>query len=85
LQQTAEARLATGNVDDLISELLDCIPAPERRHRDKREAIEAIDALVRYYRTNAHRMKYDLFREHGCPIGSGAVEKAPIVTCFRHE
>ena len=44
--------------------------------RGKKEALEAIDALVRYYRENAHRMKYRLYRAHGLPIGSGAVESA---------
>jgi len=37
---------------------------------------EALENLVRYYRTNAHRMKYRLYREEGLPIGSGAVESA---------
>jgi hypothetical protein len=31
---------------------------------------------VRYYRTNAHRMKYRLYRDDRLPIGSGAVESA---------
>ena len=75
-QQTAEDRLAAGDVDALIRELMDCIPALEPRRRDKAEALEAIDGLVRYYRNNAARMKYRLFREYGYPIGSGAVESA---------
>ncbi|MFZ5469730.1 MAG: hypothetical protein ACOZIN_09860 [Myxococcota bacterium] len=38
--------------------------------------MKALDDLVRYYRNNMHRMKYRLFREHGFPIASGAVESA---------
>lgn len=73
----AEALLAQGDPDALIRELLDCIPEAQRRRRgDKTEALKAIDDLVRYYRTNAHRMKYRLFREARFPIGSGAVESA---------
>lgn len=31
---------------------------------------------MRYFRTNANRMKYRLYRDSGLPIGSGAVESA---------
>jgi hypothetical protein len=46
------------------------------RGRGQREALEALENLVRYYRTNANRMKYRRYREDGLPIGSGAVESA---------
>ena len=46
------------------------------RGRGQREALDALEALVRYYRTNAKRMKYRLFREDHLPIGSGAIESA---------
>jgi hypothetical protein len=75
-QQRIETLLAEGDVEALIHELMNCIPELESRRRDKREGLKAIDDLVRYYRTNAQRMKYRLFREHGFPIGSGAVESA---------
>ena len=42
----------------------------------RREALDALEDLVRYYRTNAHRMKYRLYHEDGLPVGSGAVESA---------
>lgn len=48
----------------------------EPRRRDKREALKALDDLVRYYRNNRGRMSYRTLREHGFPIGSGAVESA---------
>jgi len=70
----AETLLEQGNPEAFIRELMDCIPEVGRRN--KREALKAIDDLVRYYRANAHRMKYRLFREYGFPIGSGAVESA---------
>lgn len=76
-KQRMEALLADGEIEVLLRELMDCIPEVERRRRGgKSEALKAIDDLVRYYRTNLHRMKYRLFREHGFPIGSGAVESA---------
>ena len=75
-QRRAEELLAAGDPDALISEVMDCVPEIERRRRDQREVLEAIDDLVRYYRTNANRMKYRLYREAGLPIGSGAVESA---------
>lgn len=73
-QVRAEALLAAGDPDALIAELMDCVPLVPKR--GQREALAAIDALVNYYRGNANRMKYRLYREHGYPIGSGAVESA---------
>ncbi|HZI16702.1 MAG TPA: ISKra4 family transposase [Myxococcus sp.] len=72
----AEDLLSAGEPDALIAELMDCLPEVDKRRRDKHEALEALDDLVRYYRTNALRMRYRLFREYGFPIGSGAVESA---------
>jgi hypothetical protein len=74
-QRRAEELLAAGNPDALIAEIMDCVPLVQRQ-RGQRELLEAIENLVRYYRTNAHRMKYRLFREDRLPIGSGAVESA---------
>jgi hypothetical protein len=34
-----------------------------------------------YFRTNAQRMHYSTYREQGWPIGSGAVESAPNISC----
>jgi hypothetical protein len=70
-----EQLLATGDPELFIAELMDCLPLIQKR-RNKAEALEAIDDLVRYYRENASRMKYRLYREHSFPIGSGAVESA---------
>jgi hypothetical protein len=75
-QVRSEALLAQGDVNALIAELMDCIPEIQRWRRGRHEALTALDNLVRYYRTNAQRMKYALFREYGFPIGSGAVESA---------
>lgn len=74
-QKRAEALLAEGP-DAIIAELMECVPEAEKRRRDKVDALQALDDLVRYYRTNLHRMKYRLLREQGLPIGSGAVESA---------
>jgi hypothetical protein len=70
----AESLLAAGDPEAFISELMDCVPMLPKRGSGER--LEAIDNLVRYYRNNAHRMKYRLFREHRFPIGSGAAESA---------
>ena len=70
----AEQLLSAGDVDAFVRELMDCIS--EVPTRGKREALEAINGLVGYYRENAQRMKYRLYRTHGLPIGSGAVESA---------
>jgi hypothetical protein len=73
-QERAEALLAAGEPDALIAELMSCIAALPSRGRA--EALTALDDLIRYYRTNAHRMRYAAFREAGWPIGSGAAESA---------
>ena len=53
-----------------IRELLDCMEFCSD------EQLTALDALVRYYRTNETRMRYTEFRAAGLPIGSGIVESA---------
>lgn len=40
------------------------------------EAAAARDAVIRYYTTHAHRMRYDEYLARGYGIGSGAVESA---------
>jgi len=76
-QARAEALLAGGDVETFIAELMDCLPLiQKRRGRDRTECLESLNNLVRYYRNNAQRMKYRLFREHQFPIGSGAIESA---------
>jgi len=75
-QCRAESLLAAGNPAAVIAEIMDCLPLIDSRRRDRREALQAIEDLVRYYRANANRMKYRLYREEGLPIGSGAVESA---------
>jgi hypothetical protein len=75
-QGRAEQLLAAGDPNALISEVMDCIELIEPKRRDTRERLQAVEDLVRYYRWNAHRMKYRLYREDRLPIGSGAVESA---------
>lgn len=74
-QTRAEALLSDGDIDAFIHELMGCIEEVGGR-RDKRFALKAINDLVRYYRANAHRMNYRLYRQLGFPVGSGAVESA---------
>ena len=73
-QQRAEQLLAAGEPDALINELMTCVGLLPSRGRA--EALTALDDLIRYYRTNAHRMRYAAFQEAGWPIGSGAAESA---------
>lgn len=73
-QDRAEALLMQGEPAAVIEELLECLPLIPRR--GQKEALEALDGLVRYYRANWKRMKYRIFREDGLPIGSGVVESA---------
>ena len=54
-----------GKVDRVIDDL--------RPHR-KRD--EAVAACIRYFETNKDRMRYDIYRERGLPVGSGVVESA---------
>jgi Uncharacterised protein family (UPF0236) len=74
-QKRAEALLAEAP-DAIIAELMECVPEAEKRRRNKADALQALDDLVRYYRGNSHRMKYRQLRAEGLPIGSGAVESA---------
>jgi hypothetical protein len=74
-RERAEALLATGDVDVLVRELLDCLPGINRG-RGAADQLKALDDLVRYYRANQKRMSYRTYREHRLPIGSGAVESA---------
>ncbi len=63
--------LKKGNTDVVIQNLL------ELKNREKdRLKFELIDKLLRYIEKNKHRMKYDLFKEKGYCIGSGAIESA---------
>ncbi len=41
-----------------------CVPLTPRG-RGQRKALDALEALVRYYRANTHRMKYRLYRGQG--------------------
>lgn len=75
-QERAEQLLAAGDVNAFIHELMACIDLVSPRKRGGPEELKALDDLIRYYRNNAHRMKYALFLEHGFPIGSGAAESA---------
>lgn len=73
-QKRCEQLLAAGEPDALIAELMSCVALLPSRGRAER--LTALDDLIRYYRTNAHRMRYASFREAGWPIGSGAAESA---------
>jgi len=72
----AKTLLLAGDPGALIAELMDCLPFLDGRGRIAREKLEALENLVRYYRTNFNRMKYAVYRNAGFPIGSGAVESA---------
>jgi len=61
--------LRAGKVMSVISRL-------ERMRPRSPEARESLDALIRYYRENASRMRYDEYLHLGYGIGSGAVESA---------
>ena len=57
-------QLNAGRVDDVIADL-----EPHRW-------LEAVATCIRYYGTNRDRMRYDLYRKRGLPVGSGVVESA---------
>lgn len=75
-QQRAEALLMEGDTEATVQELMQCVPEVKKRRKGRADGLKALDGLVRYFRNNAHRMRYRLFREHGYPIGTGAVESA---------
>lgn len=75
-ENRAKRLLLDGDPDAFISELMDCLPLIESKRREAKERLEGLENLVRYYRTNANRMKYRVYREAGFPIASGAVESA---------
>jgi hypothetical protein len=64
-------QLLGAGVDPFVRELMECLPEATGE-----DSLAAMEALVRYYRTNEHRMRYREFREMGLPIGSGIVESA---------
>lgn len=61
--------LRAGKVQRVICRL-------ERMRPKSPEARESLDSLIRYYRENASRMRYDEYLRLGYGIGSGAVESA---------
>lgn len=54
--------------------LLDDLKGQCKKHRSAKR--KAISALIGYISTNEEQMRYDVFREKGYDIGSGAVEGA---------
>ena len=62
--KTIKDQLNAGRVDDVIADL-----EPHRR-------LEAVATCIRTYGTNRDRMRYDLCRKRGLPVGSGVVESA---------
>jgi hypothetical protein len=63
------ADLKAGHVHDVIARL-------QTLHPRAPDAAAAREAVVRYYTTHAHRMRYDDYLRCGYGIGSGAVESA---------
>lgn len=60
--------------DGWTKKLLDSLKEQYKKYRGvKRDALEG---LIRYISNNEERMRYDVFREKGYDIGSGAVEGA---------
>ena len=57
-------RSETRQIDDVIADL-----RPHRR-------LEAVAACIRTYGTNRDRMRCDLCRKRGLPVGAGVVESA---------
>ena len=58
----------------LDKKLLADLKEQRKKYRNFRR--DAIDVLIRYISTNEQKMRYDVFREKGYDIGSGAVEGA---------
>ena len=62
--KTIKGQPDAGRVDDVIAGL-----EPHRR-------LEAVATCIRTYGTNRDRMRCDLYRKRGLPVGSGVVESA---------
>jgi len=60
--------------DGWTKKLLDDLKKQRKKYRGTKR--EALDILIRYISTNEEQMRYDVFREKGYDIGSGAVEGA---------
>ena len=60
--------------DGWTKRLLDDLKEQRKKHRGAKR--EAITGLIRYISSNEEQMRYDVFREKGYDIGSGAVEGA---------
>ncbi len=61
--ESIKARLNDGRVDLAVADL------KPHRHRD-----EAVEACIRYFESNKDRMRCDIYRKRGMPVGSGVVE-----------
>jgi hypothetical protein len=64
-----EARLLSGDVDTSIATLMGKLG-----ETSSSEQVAALDDLIRYYRNNQCRMRYDEYLRRGLLIGSGPVE-----------
>lgn len=60
--------------DGWTKKLLDDLKEQHKKYRAGKR--QAIDTLIRYISTNEEQMRYDVFRDKGYKIGSGAVEGA---------
>lgn len=60
--------------DGWTKKLLDDLKEQRKKYRGTKR--QALDTLIRYISTNEQQMRYDVFREKGYDIGSGAVEGA---------
>jgi hypothetical protein len=60
--------------DGWTKKLLDDLKEQRKKYRGSKR--EAVNTLIRYVSNNEEQMRYDVFREKGYDIGSGAVEAA---------
>jgi len=60
--------------DGWTKKLLDDLKEQRKKYRGSKH--QALNTLIRYVSNNEEQMRYDVFREKGYDIGSGAVEAA---------
>ena len=60
--------------DGWTKKLIDDLKKQRKKYRGSKR--EALNTLIRYVSTNEEQMRYDVFRDKGYDIGSGAVEAA---------